>query len=265
MSSLDLFLKRLGSRFSYTQLFPGSGHFTFIVEYNKENEDFIWNVGLSYQHLLNLGLVHDDSLLLEVRIRGNFPTGVGCAAEEKWRQILEREALGPASVGFLSLLEAGEDADLALIPWEGESEKIQAHRLVLKARSPVFRAMFQTDMLERRTARVELPDISGRSLKAFIRFLYSGGVEDGLLWAEGEELEELLGAGEKYGLRGLKELSALSLVIRLVPENAIKTRHLLETFGMYEIEGAVLRYILATRNIRGVMRTLPRNRLSWAY
>lgn len=49
-----------------------------------------------------------------------------------------------------------------------------AHRAVVAARSPVFAAMFGTDMKESRGRQVDIEDIDARTFEEFLYFLYTG-------------------------------------------------------------------------------------------
>ena len=61
-------------------------------------------------------------------------------------------------------------------------------------RSPVFRAMFDHDMLESCQRRVDIPDISVDVMKDLIRFIYAGTAPNLQSLAA-----ELLAAADKVG------------------------------------------------------------------
>ncbi|CAB0038917.1 unnamed protein product [Trichogramma brassicae] len=64
-----------------------------------------------------------------------------------------------------------QTADLKVVP---------AHRVVLAAASPVFKAMFNHDMLENKTQSVDMNDISYDAAVEMLRYIYTGAVKNAL-------------------------------------------------------------------------------------
>lgn len=52
--------------------------------------------------------------------------------------------------------------------------EFQAHKAILAARSPVFAAMFEHEMEERKQNRVAITDVDDEVLKEMLRFIYTG-------------------------------------------------------------------------------------------
>ena len=82
----------------------------------------------------------------------------------------------------------------------GEKETLCAHRFILSARSPVFAAMFTSDMLESKTGRVEIKDVDVNLFKHFLKFIYTGKLE-----TSARNLD-LLALADKYEIETLREL-----------------------------------------------------------
>lgn len=55
--------------------------------------------------------------------------------------------------------------------------RISAHRVILSAASPYFRAMFTIDMKEKQQAEIILNDIHGHDLKILIEFCYTSVID----------------------------------------------------------------------------------------
>lgn len=53
-------------------------------------------------------------------------------------------------------------------------EEFYVHKAVLAARSPVFAAMFQHEMEEKKQNRVEITDVDPVVLREMLRFIYTG-------------------------------------------------------------------------------------------
>lgn len=74
-----------------------------------------------------------------------------------------------------SMLENGVAHD---VTFSLGGKTIPAHTAILCCRSPVFAKMFQHDMLEKRSKSVVIKDIDLETFHIFLRFLYSGEVEE---------------------------------------------------------------------------------------
>jgi len=62
-------------------------------------------------------------------------------------------------------------ADFVLIV---EKKKLPVHKIILSARSPVFAAMFENDMVEGRQGSVVINDVRYECMQELIRFIYTG-------------------------------------------------------------------------------------------
>lgn len=90
--------------------------------------------------------------------------------------------------------------DLTIVTENGS--EIKAHRSVLAARSSVFRAMFQSGMLEAQTGILELEGMSEQSVRALREFLYVS--ERTLAEEKADICVDLLEAGHKYDIPPLE-------------------------------------------------------------
>ena len=72
---------------------------------------------------------------------------------------------------FESLLERSDFSDLKI---DVKGTEFMAHKCVLSVRSPVFAAMFASDMKEKLENRVEINDIDVDVFEQFLRFVYTG-------------------------------------------------------------------------------------------
>ena len=113
------------------------------------------------------------------------------------------------------LLISGETSDVDIISGD---RTFHCHELILAARSPVFRAMFQADMTERKNRRVEIQGLRPEVVAKMLTFIYTGQVdlEDGV-----DDVGELMGAGDQYQLETLKRECEQRLCTSLVEDNCI--------------------------------------------
>lgn len=121
--------------------------------------------------------------------------------------------LDDISRDFSKLLDEDVNHD---VEFKCEDFTIKAHKNVLCCRSSVFASMFQTDMVEGHTGRVNIVDIDATIFQQFIKFLYTGTVPKLTL----SNALSFYIAADKYNVSILKKLCAEFLVDNLSPENA---------------------------------------------
>jgi len=97
----------------------------------------------------------------------------------------------------------GTHADIKIVT---EQKSFMAHKAILSARSPMFRAMFSLDMKEKEASEIEVGDVTPETLAQMIEFMYTGNVND-----LDERADELLAAADKYGLSRLRSMCESSL------------------------------------------------------
>uniref|UniRef100_A0A8C8UH57 Speckle-type POZ protein-like n=1 Tax=Peromyscus maniculatus bairdii TaxID=230844 RepID=A0A8C8UH57_PERMB len=119
-------------------------------------------------------------------------------------------------------------------------QEFQAHKAILAARSPVFRAMFQHDMEESRKNRIEIPDLEPQVFKAMMGFIYTGTAPDLDSMADA-----LLAAADKYGLERLKVMCEDALFRDLSEENAAHSLFLADLHSSGQLKTQALDFITA--------------------
>ncbi|GIY60099.1 TD and POZ domain-containing protein 3 [Caerostris extrusa] len=90
------------------------------------------------------------------------------------------------------------------------SEEFPAHKAILVARSPVFKAMFTRDMQETARNVVDISDLDADTVKRMLLYVYT----DTLDHPEGDCVEKLYFAADKYEILCLKNKCALLLEVR---------------------------------------------------
>ncbi|GIX84225.1 TD and POZ domain-containing protein 3 [Caerostris darwini] len=96
------------------------------------------------------------------------------------------------------------------------AESFAAHKVILSARSPVFKAMFSNDMKETIANRIDLPDLDGATVHRLLRYMYSDVVEV-LEW---DSVRNLYAAADKYAIGSLKTNCSTILKGSLMPTQA---------------------------------------------
>lgn len=114
-----------------------------------------------------------------------------------------------------ALLDRGSFTDVTL---DVEGQEFLAHRAILAARSPVFAAMFEHAMEERKNGRVEIKDLTQDVFSEILKFMYTGNSPNVDRMANA-----LLSAADKYQLERLKLMCEDALCQNLTVENAADT------------------------------------------
>ena len=110
------------------------------------------------------------------------------------------------------------------------------HQFMLSARSPVFRAMFQADMTEKKSRKVDVKDLHPDVVAEMLTFIYTGNTPN-LNRLAGE----LLAAAEQYQLELLKNICEERLCNSLEIGNSVS--HLV-LGDMYQVRAHFLHDIV---------------------
>jgi len=89
------------------------------------------------------------------------------------------------------------------------------HKGILSARSPVFKAMFQSNMKENELGTVEIEDIQQEAFSEFLQYIYTGSIS----LSFDKYGKELLAVADKYQVDKLKRACEKELISKLDAEN----------------------------------------------
>jgi len=129
-------------------------------------------------------------------------------------QLNNEEANSSLDQNFEQLFTNRSDTDVCFVI---DGKEIQAHKLVLSARSPVFAAMLKSGMKESVSNRVEIDDIAPDIFEALLRFIYTDRVDLTRI-----ETKDLLAAANKYLLPLLKFECQQFLARRITAKNCVE-------------------------------------------
>ncbi|CAG5073111.1 Similar to spop: Speckle-type POZ protein (Xenopus tropicalis) [Cotesia congregata] len=96
-------------------------------------------------------------------------------------------------------------------------EKFKAHKVCLIAPSPVLATMFSHEMMEKKTNKIDIIDLSPTTFEKVLEYIYTDEVTD-----LDHHAEDLLGAADKYQIQSLKDVCQESICKTLTQENAFK-------------------------------------------
>jgi len=102
-----------------------------------------------------------------------------------------------ASNGMLELLQTGELADVDVMVG---GRVFRCHKAILGARSPVLKAAFVHNMMEKATGKINIDGIESNTVEDMLKYIYGGKIEN-----LEEKATKLLAAADQYDLKLLKK------------------------------------------------------------
>ncbi|KAL5196668.1 hypothetical protein ABZP36_000180 [Zizania latifolia] len=157
------------------------------------------------------------------------------------------------------LLTNGKKTD---ITFEVDGELFPAHKVVLAARSPVFRAQLFGPMKDKNMKCITVEDMEAPVFKALLHFMYWDELPDieeltGLntTWVTTLMGQHLLAAADRYALERLKLLCELKLCEDVAINTVANTLALAEQHHCYQLKTVCLRFVALPENLKAVMQT----------
>merc|ERR1719402_1765137 len=102
-----------------------------------------------------------------------------------------------ASNGILDLLQTGELADVDVTVG---GRVFRCHKAILGARSPVLKAAFVHNMVEKATGKINIDGIESNTVEDMLKYIYGGKIEN-----LEDKATKLLAAADQYDLKHLKK------------------------------------------------------------
>ncbi|XP_015891570.3 BTB/POZ and MATH domain-containing protein 2 [Ziziphus jujuba] len=170
-------------------------------------------------------------------------------------------AVPPSNVGqqFGMLLESGKGTD---VNFEVDGETFAAHKLILAARSPVFRAQLFGPMKDQNTRCIKVEDMEAPVFKALLQFMYWDSIPDieelaGLNSKCASTLmaQHLLAAADRYGLERLRLLCEAILCEHVAINTVATTLALAEQHHCFQLKSVCLKFVAMPENLGAVMET----------
>lgn len=148
------------------------------------------------------------------------------------------------------------------ITFEVRDEKVRAHKWILAARSPVFKAQFFGPIGKADLHTVVVEDVEPVVFKAMVNFIYADELPSipelagsASTWTSTVVVQHLLAAADRYGLVRLRILCESKLCDELTPETVATTLALAEQHHCAELKSACLKFIALRGNLGAVMET----------
>ena len=139
-------------------------------------------------------------------------------------------------------------------------EEFPAHRAVLAARSPVFKAQLLGSMADAKMASIVLHDIAPATFKLMLRFIYTDTFPAECLLAGDsttatKNLRDLLAAADRYALDRLKLLCASKLGENISVDTVAGTLSYAETHNCAELKKRCIDFFADEKNFKKAVLT----------
>ena len=163
---------------------------------------------------LEISTEEATSIVFHVKLVVNLKNYSSQLEDVKWTAQLWEESVEKRSMTDVDFVFPKEKEEMPVAQEEKMKieESLFAHRFIFSARSPVFAAMFSTDMIESKTGRVEIHDASAHLFKHFLKFIYTGQLDISA------RNFELLALADKYEIETLRELCLVATQQVDIPE-----------------------------------------------
>lgn len=184
------------------------------VEHKKYN-CLCWEEFLHHSAVLR----EENHLLLQDTLTLRCEFTVPCGVENILRKTNNfrrpNELEGKILLDLKKLFESEELSDLIVISSCGR--EFHVHKNILSARSNVFAAMFENDMLESSENIVRVTDIDGQIMYDLLHWMYTGKIES----ISTSNATEIIRAANKYAVEDLKLLCESVICENITMDNAV--------------------------------------------
>ena len=128
-------------------------------------------------------------------------------------------------------------------------EKVfKCHKFILSTRSPVFKAMFESDMIENERNEVIVQDVNPEALLQVLNFIYTGKSPDKLAL-----LCEILPVADYYQIEMLKNLCVVKMVNTIKFNNCVDYLLLGHIHNAIFLKNFALKFLV--KNVTAICKT----------
>ena len=154
-------------------------------------------------------------------------------------------------LGDLLSSKAGADVELLV-----GGETFSAHRYVLAARSPVFKAEFFGSMEESTTKNaIRIDDMEAQVFNALLTFMYTDALPDMDQQEESAMAQHLLVAADRYDMERLKLICEDKLCNHIDTSSVATILALAEQHHCHELKAACLVFLSSPTNLGAAMES----------
>ncbi|KAK1630349.1 hypothetical protein QYE76_004664 [Lolium multiflorum] len=145
------------------------------------------------------------------------------------------------------------------VSFDVDGESFSAHRLVLAARSPVFRAELYGCMAESKMASITIQEMGACTFRSMLHYMYHGSLPDAGRTDVSftmAEYQSLLAAADRYGVERLKKICEDKLCGNgITVDNVVSTLELAERHVCPKLKASCLDFLSDGENFKMVATT----------
>lgn len=154
----------------------------------------------------------------------------------------------PMYFNYTSLLFSTDFSDGTI---KTEDEIFPIHKMVLGLQSPVFKTMFQSNMLESTTNEVVITDFNSETVRAFLTCLYSN--TNDLSTFSFQLCVDVCKMADKYGVERLQISAFDNLMGNISEDSCVPLLFLAEEYSWSSLRKSVLTYI--GKNLKKILKS----------
>jgi len=143
---------------------------------------------------------------------------------------------GEEGGGMLDLLHSGELADVDVVVG---SSVFRCHKAILGAKSPVLKAAFVHNMVEKATGKINIDGIESSTVEDMLKYIYGGKIDN-----LDEKATKLLAAADQYDLKYLKKRCEELLCKSLNISNCLEYLILADMHSTDILKPLVIRFVV---------------------
>uniref|UniRef100_A0ACD5UVW4 Uncharacterized protein n=1 Tax=Avena sativa TaxID=4498 RepID=A0ACD5UVW4_AVESA len=177
--------------------------------------------------------------------------------KEPHTELMTKTVVVPQSNLQDQLWQMRKDGQGADVTFSVGGQLFNAHRCLLAARSPVFKAELFGPMKEKETKCIQIDDMDPPIFEALLHFVYTDLMQDGEQYKEGKiaKLQHLLVAADRYGLDRLKVMCEGKLCEGIDVETVATTLVLADQHHCTDRQQACIKFMAPRSVLRAVMAT----------
>ncbi|GIY22213.1 speckle-type POZ protein-like [Caerostris extrusa] len=196
--------------------------------------------------------------VLSLRCECDFSTGIaleeinkvdfGTISSQTRNEVMENEyrpvVAKPAEISLAlteDLKAMYDDGLISDTELRTKTRKFPAHKNILSARSPVFKAMFSSDMLENSKGCVDIEDLEDETVHAMLVYMYTDSMKE-TSW---KSIVQLFAAADKYAIISLKNKCSSFLKENLSEENVCEILVMADRHQEGDLKAVVENYIIS--------------------
>jgi hypothetical protein len=190
---------------------------------------------------VNLVIVHTDTASLCSYTRDQWRcNALQNTIAADFADVYDNQAV-PSDFCIVATTTTSSDSSVSGV--QLQEMRIPVHKLILAARSPVFRAMLSSGMHEASADEMEITGYAVEAVRAFVRFLYC----DVCMRADlNEHAWDLQALADKYDVPSLGRICESYLITELCEENALHTLVRAHAQGASMLKQKAIGYIVTT-------------------